>query len=133
MHIRMKRMVFSLVIATPTGLGGAAVISAAFPFFPADARVVLAAVALMGVFAGVAFAASYQVVSRFGTRESVALTTGEGCGGPHAAFREKQSSSLVEYKYVKIYSAVHNATYGVDTYIPIFPPHLVRLFNRSLE
>lgn len=60
----------------PAGLGGSAILCAAFPFYPADERVILAAVALLGVCAGVAFGSSYQLVSRFGARESVALTTG---------------------------------------------------------
>ena len=60
-----------------TGLGGSALICAAFPFYPADARLILALVALLGVCAGIAFASSYELVSQFGARETVALTTGE--------------------------------------------------------
>ena len=58
------------------GLGGSAIICAAFPFYPAEAKVVLGVVSLLGVLAGIAFGSSYQLVSRFGNDESVALTTG---------------------------------------------------------
>ncbi len=61
------------------GLGGSAIICAAYPFFPAQARVILGIVSLLGVLAGIAFGSSYQLVSRFGNDESVALTTGAPC------------------------------------------------------
>lgn len=65
-----------MLLIAYAGLGGSAVLCAAFPFYPADVRIILAVVAMLGVFAGVAFGSSYQLVSRFGARESVALTTG---------------------------------------------------------
>ena len=51
-------------------------ICAAFPFYPAQARIILGVVSLLGLLAGIAFGSSYQLVSRFGNDESVALTTG---------------------------------------------------------
>jgi len=51
-------------------------VCATFPFHAQKAGVLLLAVALLGVFSGVAFGSSYQLVSRFSDSESVALTTG---------------------------------------------------------
>ena len=67
---------FSPALLCHAGLGGSAIICAAYPFFPAQARVILGVVSLLGVLAGIAFGSSYQLVSRFGNDESVALTTG---------------------------------------------------------
>ena len=58
------------------GLGGCAILCATFPLYPDNERVILVAAALLGVLAGATFGSSYQLVSHFGPRESVALTTG---------------------------------------------------------
>lgn len=62
------------------GLGGATLVCATLPFHAQKASVLLGAVALLGIFCGVAFGSSYQLVSRFSARESVALTTGDSTG-----------------------------------------------------
>lgn len=64
------------------GLGGATLVCATLPFHAQKASVLLGAVALLGIFCGVAFGSSYQLVSRFSARESVALTTGFVGSGP---------------------------------------------------
>mmetsp|Transcript_14139 Transcript_14139/g.42675 ORF Transcript_14139/g.42675 Transcript_14139/m.42675 type:complete len:478 (+) Transcript_14139:565-1998(+) len=77
---------FGVAVATGLrlvlGLGGAAVVVASFPFHKESMFVLLLAVSLLGIFSGVAFGSSYQLVSRFGERESVALTTGFVGSGP---------------------------------------------------
>lgn len=64
------------MLAAATGLGGAALVMASFPFHPESMVILLAMVAALGIFSGIAFGSSYQLVSRFRERESVALTTG---------------------------------------------------------
>lgn len=69
---------FRLVI----GLGGAAVVMATFPFHTQSMALLLTMVSALGIFSGIAFGSSYQLVSRFKQRESVALTTGFVGSGP---------------------------------------------------
>lgn len=71
------KMVCDQPPACTTGLGGATLVCATLPFHAQTVGVLLSAVGLLGIFCGVAFGSSYQLVSRFSSRESVALTTGD--------------------------------------------------------
>jgi magnesium-transporting ATPase (P-type) len=60
------------------GLGGSALVCAIYPFYETSRTVLLGLVSLLGLCNSVAFSTSYQVVTHFGTSNSVALTTGKG-------------------------------------------------------
>lgn len=60
------------------GLGGSAVICAIYPFYEASRTILLLLVSLLGLCNSIAFSTSYQIVTHFGTSNSVALTTGKG-------------------------------------------------------
>ena len=60
------------------GLGGSALICAIYPFYEASRTILLVLVSLLGLCNSIAFSTSYQIVTHFGTSNSVALTTGKG-------------------------------------------------------
>ncbi|DBA76842.1 TPA: hypothetical protein ACH3X2_008857 [Trebouxia sp. C0005] len=60
------------------GVGGSAVICAIYPFYEASRTILLLLVSLLGLCNSIAFSTSYQIVTHFGTSNSVALTTGKG-------------------------------------------------------
>ena len=59
------------------GLGGSALVCAIYPFYESSRTVLLVLVSLLGLCNSVAFSTSYQIVTHFGTSNSVALTTGK--------------------------------------------------------
>ncbi|DBA82036.1 TPA: hypothetical protein ACH3X1_007732 [Trebouxia sp. C0004] len=59
------------------GLGGSALVCAIYPFYETSRTVLLVLVSLLGLCNSVAFSTSYQIVTHFGTSNSVALTTGK--------------------------------------------------------
>lgn len=61
-----------------SGLGGSALICAIYPFYEASRTILLVLVSLLGLCNSIAFSTSYQIVTHFGTSNSVALTTGKG-------------------------------------------------------
>ncbi|KAK9849775.1 hypothetical protein WJX84_003292 [Apatococcus fuscideae] len=78
----------SLGIATATagrlfvGLGGSAIICALYPFYAESVPYLLWVTAFLGVFSGIAFGSSYQLVAYFEPVNTVALTTGYVGSGP---------------------------------------------------
>jgi len=71
--------VFCLHLYTlSAGLGGSALICAIYPFYEASRTILLVLVSLLGLCNSIAFSTSYQIVTHFGTSNSVALTTGKG-------------------------------------------------------
>ena len=60
------------------GLGGSTLICAIYPFYEASRTILLVLVSLLGLCNSIAFSTSYQIVTHFGTSNSVALTTGKG-------------------------------------------------------
>ncbi|KAK9828283.1 hypothetical protein WJX74_007233 [Apatococcus lobatus] len=78
----------SLGIATATacrlfvGLGGSAIICALYPFYAESVPYLLWITAFLGVFSGIAFGSSYQLVAYFEPVNTVALTTGYVGSGP---------------------------------------------------
>ena len=72
-----------LFVRLCTGLFGCAIISLLFPFLPNhNPYSLLAAVAVLGVFVSLSFAASYQLVSRAARKNVVALGMGCSASGP---------------------------------------------------
>ena len=63
--------------ACSAGLGGSALISAIYPFYESSRNVLIVLVSILGLCNSIAFSTSYQVVTHFGTSNSVALTTGK--------------------------------------------------------
>lgn len=63
-------------------IGGILGISLAYPLLPEHRAPILACVALLGVASGILFGSSYQLVSRFPTSNTVALTLGYVASGP---------------------------------------------------
>ncbi|KAK9817758.1 hypothetical protein WJX72_001709 [[Myrmecia] bisecta] len=61
------------------GLGGCILIGMVYPFEPQSVRWLLGTVTVLGLMHGVAFSASYQMVSRFANKNTISL--GLGCVG----------------------------------------------------
>ncbi|KAL0033491.1 hypothetical protein WJX77_011956 [Trebouxia sp. C0004] len=70
------------------GLGGSALVCAIYPFYETSRTVLLVLVSLLGLCNSVAFSTSYQIVTHFGTSNSVALTTGFVASGPIVVLAE---------------------------------------------
>jgi len=61
------------------GLGGCAAVTAVWPFAHRSHRTLLSLVVVLGLVAGIAFSASYQLVARFANKNTISL--GLGCVG----------------------------------------------------
>ena len=61
------------------GLGGCAAVTAAWPFAHRGHNTLLLLVVILGLVAGIAFSASYQLVARFANKNTISL--GLGCVG----------------------------------------------------
>uniref|UniRef100_A0A1D2AFS1 Equilibrative nucleoside transporter 4 n=1 Tax=Auxenochlorella protothecoides TaxID=3075 RepID=A0A1D2AFS1_AUXPR len=64
------------------GLVGYGLLAAWFPFQPTDLSVLIITVVALGLFSGLAFSASYQLVSRFANKNVIALGMGCTAAGP---------------------------------------------------
>ncbi|KAK9842795.1 hypothetical protein WJX74_002523 [Apatococcus lobatus] len=69
----------TILIRLVFGLGTCGVVCALFPFMPAGPKWLLGATTIMGLVCGIAYSASYQMVSRFAKKNTISL--GLGCVG----------------------------------------------------
>ena len=77
----MQSLVFEAHKMNLTPVYSAAAVSAIYPFFSDSHAWLLLMVVFLGMFSGLAFGSSYQLVSKFPAKNSAALTLGAPCCG----------------------------------------------------
>lgn len=72
----------TILVRLLVGLVGYGAVCAWFPFMPEQIWFLLGAVVALGLFSGIAFSASYQLVARFANKNVIALGLGCSASGP---------------------------------------------------